>query len=127
MGEVECLSKLLSVICFGRAADECPYLALGEHRLDVRPGDALCGVAEQVHDNGTLLNSLVDLEEILAGYPAIFLRLFPAYAVLSHANDDVEPVVAKVQPLSVTLRAVADEREGVVLEVFLYLRSVSRP
>ncbi len=98
---------------------ESTYLALGEHGLDVRPCGALRGITEQVHDDGTLLDRLIHLEEILAWHPAILLRLFPALSVLAHTNDHVETVVAQVQALAVALRAVADEREGVVLEVVL--------
>ena len=45
--------------------------------------------------------------------------LLPALAVFSDTNDDVETVVAEVEALAVTLGAVADEGEGVVLEVLL--------
>jgi len=98
------------------------HLALGEHGLDVRPGLALGGVTEQVHDDGALLDSLVDLEQVLARHPAILNRLFPAGAVLSHANDHVQAIVAEVEALAVALRAVADKGEGVVLEVVLLSR-----
>jgi hypothetical protein len=95
------------------------YLALGEHGLDARPGLLLGGVTEQVHDDGTLLDSLVNLEKVDAGLPAILDGLLPAGAVFSDTNDDVEAVVAEVEALAVTLGAVADEGEGIVLEVLL--------
>ena len=101
------------------------YLALGEQWLDVLPCCALSRVAEKVHDNGALLDGFIDLEEVCARNPAILLSLLPASPVFSHTNDDVEPVVAKVQPLAMALRAVADESECVVLEVVEEL--VTRP
>ena len=85
----------------------------------MRPGLGLGGVTEQVHDDGTLLDSLVNLEKVDAGLPAILDGLLPALAVFSDTNDDVEAVVAEVEALAVTLGAVADEGEGVVLEVLL--------
>ena len=99
--------------------DFLTHLALGEHGLDVRPGLGLGGLTEQVHDDGTLLDSLVNLEKVDAGLPAILDGLRPALAVFSDTNDDVEAVVAEVEALAVTLGAVADEGEGVVLEVLL--------
>lgn len=101
-----------------------PYLALSQHRLDVWPGLALGGVTQQVHDDAALLDGLVDLEQVLAGHPAILNRLLPAVAVLPHTDDHVQAVVAEVQTLAVALRAVADEGEGVILEVVLVKLSV---
>jgi len=80
----------------------------------------LCGVAEQVHNDSTLANSLVDLEKVLAGHPAVLLGLLPGLPVLSHTDDYVEAVVAEVKTLTVTLGSVTDEGEGVVLEVLLW-------
>ena len=95
------------------------HLALGELGLDVRPSLGLGGVGEQVHDDGALGDGLVDLEQVLAGDPAILEGLLPRLAVLADTDDDVEAVVAEVEALAVALRAVADEGEGVVLEVVL--------
>jgi hypothetical protein len=53
------------------------YLALGELGLDLGPGLGLGSVGEQVHDNGGLANSLVDVEQVLAGDPAVLLSLLP--------------------------------------------------
>ena len=96
-----------------------PYLALGKHWLDARPRLALRSITEQVHDNGALLDRLVDVKQVRARHPAILYRLFPASTVFPHADDHIQPVVAEVQALTVTLRAVADQGEGVVLEVVL--------
>ena len=83
------------------------------------PGLGLGGVGEQVHDDGALGDGLVDLEEVLAGNPAILDGVVPGLAVLADTDDDVQAVVTEVEALAVTLRAVADEGEGVVLEVLL--------
>lgn len=89
--------------------------------LDLGPCLGLGGVGEQVHDNGGLANGLVDVEEVLAGDPAIGLGLLPRGTVLSYTDDDVQAVVAEVETLAVTLGAVADKGEGVVLEVLLQI------
>ena len=52
------------------------YLAL-ELGLNGGPGLGLSGVGEKVHDNGRLGNGLVDVEQVLAGNPAIRLSLLP--------------------------------------------------
>lgn len=96
-----------------------PYLALGQQWLDVWPCRALSSVAEQVHDNCALVDGLINLKEIGAGYPSVLYSLFPAWAILSHANDDVQTVVAKIETLAVALRTVADQCKSVVLEEFL--------
>ena len=101
------------------------HLALGQHWLDPRPCLALRSIAQEVHNNGAFLYGLIDLEQILPGYPTILLSLLPALAVLPYTNDDIEAIVTEVQALTVTLRTVADERESVVLEVVEKL--VARP
>ena len=95
------------------------YLALGELGLDVSPGLGLSGIAEKVHDDGTARDGLVDLEEVLAGNPAILDGVLPGLSILADTNDDIETVVTEVEALAVTLRTVADEGEGIVLEVVL--------
>ena len=94
------------------------YLAL-ELGLDGRPCLGLGGVGEEVHDNGGLANGLVNVEQVLAGDPAILHGVLPRGTVLSYTDDDVQAVVTEVETLAVTLRAVADEGEGIVLEVLL--------
>lgn len=54
-------------------------------------------------------------------YPTIFQRLFPTLAVLAHANDDVQTIVACVKTLTVALRTIADEGKRVIFEVVLKL------
>lgn len=98
---------------------EVESLALGDLGLESGPGLTLGGVGEQVHDDGALLDGGGDVEEVLAGHPAVLDGLLPRGAVLAHADDDVEAVVAQVEALAVALRAVADEGERVVLEVLL--------
>ena len=94
-------------------------LALGQLRLNSRPGFALCSVAEKIHDDGTLRNGLIHLEQIPAWNPAILLSFLPRGAILAHPNDHVKPVVAEVQTLPMTLRTVANECEGIIFEVLL--------
>lgn len=96
------------------------YLSLDELGLDGGPGLALSGVGEEVHDDGTTADGLINIEQVLAGDPAILLGVLPGLAVLADADDDVEAVVTEVEALAVTLGAVADEGEGVVLEVVLW-------
>lgn len=48
--------------------------------------------------------------------------LLPGGTILADTNDDIEAVVTEVKALAVTLRAVADKGECVVLEVVLYKR-----
>ena len=103
------------------------YLALGEHWLDVWPSLTLRSVTEQVHDDGTLADGLVDVEEVLARNPSVLFCLLPASTVLSHTNNDVQAVVTEVETLAVTLRTVTDQGESVVLEVFLQYVSLTRP
>lgn len=97
----------------------CTYLSLGQLGLDSRPRLRLGCVREQVHDNCGLANGLVDVEQVLSWNPAILFGLLPRGAILAHADNDVQSVVAEIQTLAVALRTVADEGKSVVLEVFL--------
>jgi hypothetical protein len=45
--------------------------------------------------------------------------LLPAFTVFTDTDDDIETIVAGVQTLTVSLGAVTDESESVVLEVVL--------
>ena len=90
------------------------------------PRLGLGSVAEQVHDDGTARDSFIDLEEVLSRNPAILLGILPRLAVLPHADDDVQAVVPEVETLAVALGAVADQGEGIVLEVVLRI-AVSLP
>ena len=102
-----------------RSVGACTYLALGEQGLDRGPGLGLGSIGEEVHDDGTLVDGLIDLEEVLARDPAVLDSILPRLSVLADTNDDVEAIVTEVETLTVTLRSVANEGEGVVLEVFL--------
>jgi hypothetical protein len=103
----------------GNATRLISYLALGELRLDGWPCLTLCSIREQIHDDGTLADGLVHLEQVCAWDPAVLLCLLPRLPVLSYTDDDVETIVAEIETLTVTLRAIADQSERVVLEVFL--------
>ena len=61
------------------------------------------------------------LEIARKAYPAVTNGLLPALATLPNTNDNVETVVARIESLTVALRAVANQSEGVVLEVLLEL------
>lgn len=108
--------------------------------LDGRPGLGLGGIREKVHDDGTTRDSLVHLEQVLAGDPSILDSLVPRSSVLSDTDNDVEAVVAEVKTLTValmrrellgidqteglqlqqlTLRPVTNQSKGVILEVVL--------
>ena len=52
-------------------------LVLSEEGLDGGPGLGLSSIGKKVHDNGTLLDGLVDVEQVLARDPAILLSLLP--------------------------------------------------
>lgn len=95
------------------------HLALCKLRLDVWPCLALSSITEQVHDDGTLGNSLVHLEKVCAWDPAVLYSLFPACTILSHSNDDIKTIIPQVKTLTVSLRAVADKCKSVVLEIVL--------
>lgn len=64
---------------------------------------------------------LLDGEEVLALNPAVLDGLLPRVTALAHTDDDVEAIVTQVETLAVTLGAVAEESEGVVLEVVVEL------
>lgn len=94
-------------------------LALGELGLDGRPRLTLSRVTEQVHDNAAALDGLVNIKKVGTWNPAILLSLLPRSSVLSHADNDIQTIVAQVETLTVALRAVANEGQGVVLEILL--------
>lgn len=106
VGEVE---SLLEVSDSMQRSLGDPDLSLGELRLDGRPGLRLGSVREQVHDDGTLRNGLINLEQVCTWDPAILLCFFPRCAILSHTNDHVQAIVSEVEALTVTLRAIADK------------------
>lgn len=94
-------------------------LALGEHGLNVRPCLALRCITQKVHDDGALANRGVYIEQVRARHPSILHSFLPAGSIFPHTDDDVQAIVAKVQPLTVALRAVADQCKRIILEVFL--------
>jgi hypothetical protein len=101
----------------GETVREVKGLALNELGLNGGPSLGLGGVGEKVHDNGTTGDSLVDIEQVLAGNPAILLGVLPGLSVLSDTDNDVKAVVTEVKTLTVTLRTVTNEGQSVVLEV----------
>lgn len=61
----------------GESVGEVEGLALGELGLDSGPGLGLGSVGEKVHDNGTLGDGLINLEEVSARNPAILDGILP--------------------------------------------------
>jgi hypothetical protein len=53
--------------------------------------------------------------------PTILNSLFPTRTIFSYTDNDVQTIIAGVQTLSVSLRAIADQGEGVVFEVLVDL------
>jgi hypothetical protein len=105
----------------GETVREVESLALGDERSNGGPGLGLGSVGEEVHDDGTSVDGLLDGEESFAGNPTILNGLPPGLAILADTDDDIETIVAGVQTLAVALRTVANEGEGIVLEVVLEL------
>jgi hypothetical protein len=97
----------------------CAHLALGQLRLDGWPCLGLSSIRKQVHDDSTLANGLVHLEQVCSRDPAVLHSFLPRRAVLSHTDDDIEAVIAEIETLTVTLRAITDQSEGVILKIFL--------
>jgi hypothetical protein len=95
------------------------YLSLGDLGLNSRPGLTLSSIREQVHDDSTLSDSLINFEEGLSRDPAILLSILPRLTVLSNTNHNIETLVAHVQRLSMTLRTVSNDCHCVILEVIL--------
>lgn len=95
-------------------------LSLGELGLDCWPCLTLSGITEQVHDDGSLGDGLINLEEGLAWHPAVLLSVLPRLTVLSDTDDDVETLITHVQGLGVSLRTVSNDGHCVILEVFLF-------
>lgn len=85
------------------------YLSLGQLGLDGRPSFTLGSITEQVHDDGAFGDGLIDLEQVLAGNPAILYCFLPRGTVLSDTNDDIEAVVTEVETLTVALGAIANQ------------------
>lgn len=92
-------------------------LALGDKRGNLAPSLRLGSIGEKVHDDGTLVDGLRDVEESLSGNPTVLLSLFPRLTALSHTDNDLEAVVTGVEGLTVTLGAIANHGESVILEV----------
>jgi hypothetical protein len=98
-------------------------LALGDEGLNLLPSLGLGGIREQVHDDGTLVDSLGDIEQSLSWNPTVLDSLLPRSTVLTDTDDNVQALVTSVEGLTVTLRAVTDHGKGLTLEVVLELLS----
>lgn len=92
-------------------------LVLGDQRLDLVPSLTLGGIAQQVHDDRSSTDGLLDGEQGLSLDPTVLLGLFPRFTALSDTDDDLQAVVTGVEGLAVALGTVTDHGEGVILEV----------
>jgi hypothetical protein len=95
---------------------EVEGLALGDEGSDLGPSLGLGGIGKQVHDDGTPVDSLGDVEQGLSGDPTVLLSLLPGLSTLSDTDNDLDTLVSGVEGLTVTLRTVTDHGKGVVLE-----------
>src|SRR5262249_33240597 len=80
--------------------------------FDLRPHGALGGVGEEHLDDGAALDGFLDVEERLAGDPAVADGAVPTAGFGALADDDLEAVVAEVERLGGALDTVADDRDG---------------
>ena len=101
----------------GKAVREIQRVAGLEIFLHDRPDGALGGVRNEHLDDGALLHRFLDVEQRLAGFPAVGDGAVPvALERFGLADDDLEAVVAQVQSLRRALHAVADDGDGLVFE-----------
>ena len=101
----------------GEAVREIERVAGLEIFLHHRPDGALGGVRNEHLNDGASLHRFLDVEQSLAGLPAVGHGAVPvAFERLGLADDDAEAVVAQVQSLRRALHAVADDGDGLVLE-----------
>lgn len=57
----------------------------------------------------------------MSRYPTILDGLVPTLTVFANTDDDIEAVVAGVETLAVSLRAIANEGKSIIFEVILEL------
>ena len=69
--------------------------------------------------NESVSTLLWGARDVARTYPTIFKCLFPTLAVLANADDDVQAIIARVEALSVALRAIANEGKRIIFEVVL--------
>jgi hypothetical protein len=69
------------------------YLALRQQGLNGGPSLTLRSIAEKIHNDGTLLDCLVHIEQIGTRDPAILNGLFPRGAVFSDSDNDIQAIV----------------------------------
>jgi hypothetical protein len=80
----------------GETMGEVEGLSLGNERRNRWPCLRLGGIGQKVHDDSTLVDSLLDGEKSLAGDPAVFQGLSPALTILADTNDDVKAIITGV-------------------------------
>jgi hypothetical protein len=107
----------LILIDDGEAVREIDGVALLEVLLDRGPDGLLRGVRHQHLNDGALLGRFLDFEQGLARHPAVGDGAIPVPLERGRlADDDVEAIVLHVERLGRTLDAIADHRDGLVLE-----------
>ena len=52
-------------------------------------------------------------------HPTIFDGFFPTGTVFSYTNDDVHPIIAGVETLTMSLRTIPDESKSIVFEILV--------
>ena len=85
--------------------------------LNDLPDGFHCGVRDEHLDDGATLDCPFDIKQRFAGLPSVFDGAVPILLEgFGLADDDVDAVVLHVQCLGRALHAVADDRDGFLLE-----------
>ena len=97
-----------------RKVESIALLQLG---LDDRPDRLLRRIRHEHLNDGAALGGFLDVEERLAGLPAIAYGAIPVSLELGGlADDHAEPVVAHIERLGGTLHAVAEYGDRLVFQ-----------
>lgn len=99
----------------GETVREVKGLSWGQERSHLGPDSLLVSIRKQVHDDGSLLGSLQDGEQVLSGNPSFFDSLLESLT-LTLTNDNIDTVVTKVESLTTTLRTITKDSNSVILE-----------
>jgi hypothetical protein len=94
---------------------EVKGLSWGQERNHIGPDSLLVSIRKQVHDDGSLLGSLQDGEQVLSGNPSFFDSLLVSLT-LTLTDDNIDTVVTKVESLTTALRTITKNSNGVILE-----------
>jgi hypothetical protein len=105
----------LVIVDNGETVREVKGLSGSQERKHIGPDGLLESIRKQVHDNGGLLGSLQDGEQVLSGNPS-FINSLLVGLTLTLTDDNVDTVITEVKSLSTTLRTVSEDGNGVILE-----------